>query len=235
FMMWFVLSEQSRYIVALAVPLSVLAGGAVLRLPAGKFLAAAILVQALVSFWVVKTMRFDQQVQVVTGKLSADDYRRASISFYEPARYLNQVVGKTGRVALYDEVFGFLLDVPYIWANPGHSNELGYDWMASGDDLGKNFSSQGITHVYVHIQSPNDPETQRWLLTTGLTGPVQPYTRRERDDHWDDLNWRSKALIGQAIAIGWLRVDKTFGPSRIVFRVDESAQTVSHPRSIGRP
>jgi 4-amino-4-deoxy-L-arabinose transferase-like glycosyltransferase len=230
--MWFVLSEQSRYIIALGVPLSVMAGGAILRLRVGTVLAAAVVVQALYSFYLLKTFRFDTQVKVVTGSIPAGEYRKA-IPFYDPAQYLNETVG-TGRVALFDEVFGFLLDVPYFWANPGHTNELGYDAMASGKDLAMALRAKGITYVYVNLVPPGtdrqNPDFQRWLETTGLSATagasegwrpaVKPYTTDEWKQHMEDLNWRAKAVLGDAMATGWLALEKQFG-SRLVFKVQD--------------
>jgi len=223
FAMWFVLSEQSRYIIALGVPLSVLAGGGVLRLRARHFLAAAIVVQAVISLYVVKTMRFDTQAQIVAGKVSAQDYMSQAVPFYDSAQYLNDVA-KGGRVALYDEVFGYLLDVPYLWANPGHSNELGYEHMSTSEDLVAALKREGVTHIYVDLvpvgSSPNDPNIQRWLATTGLSGAPQPYSADEKKANWADLNWRSKALLGEAIASGRLELVKMFEhPPRAVFSV----------------
>lgn len=223
FGMWFVLSEQSRYIIALAVPLSVLAGGAVVRLRAGQFFAGAAVIQALVSFYVVKTTRFDNQVQVVAGQVTPDQYRAASISFYDPAQFLNRTA-KGGRVALYDEVFGFLLDVPYLWANPGHSNELGYEKMQTGDDLVAALTREGITHVYVNLYppgtDPNNPELKRWLQTLGLQGAAQPYTPEEKTKLMPDLNWRAKVLLGEAIASHRLELKQVFQkPPRLVFTI----------------
>ncbi|HVT10991.1 MAG TPA: glycosyltransferase family 39 protein [Fimbriimonadaceae bacterium] len=223
FAMWFVLSEQSRYIVALAVPLSVLAGGGVLRLRAGPFLAGAAVLQALISFYVVKDQRFDAQLQVETGQVTTDQYMSALTKFYEPAQYLNQNV-KGGRVALYDEVFGFLLDVPYLWANPGHSNELGYEAMQTGDDLVAALQREGVTYVYVNLlpagSDPNNPQFKRWLQTLGLQGSAQPYTLEEKAKLMPDLNWRAKVLLGEAIASHRLVLEKVFErPPRLIFRM----------------
>jgi hypothetical protein len=210
--MWFVLSEQSRYIIALGIPLSVLAGGAVLRLRIGTVLAGAIVVQALYSFYLLKTFRFDTQVKVVTGSIPAEDYRK-SVRFYEPAQYLNQTVG-TGRVALFDEVFGFLLDVPYFWANPGHSNELGYESMQTADDFVRSLKQHGFTHVYLEAAGA-DP---KWIASFGFDGSPQPYPGEERSELMQDLNWRWKILLGEAVASHKLEMDRAFG-SRLVFRV----------------
>lgn len=226
--MWFVLSEQSRYIIALAVPLSVLAGGGVTRLRAGPALAGAIAVQALFSLYLMKSYgfgsdqsRFDKQLQVVTGRLTRDEYMKASVGFYDPAQTLNDIV-KGGRVALYDEVFGYLLDVPYFWANPGHTTELGYDSMKSGADLIAALKGHEINYVYINIIPPgssrNDLSLQRWLSAAGIGGPPQPYTDVEKSQHRGDTNWWSKMVLADAIAQHQLEPVKEFGP-RVIFRV----------------
>ncbi len=223
FGMWFVLSEQSRYIIALGVPLSVLAGGAVVRLRSGRFLAAAIAIQALVSFYVVKSLRFDDEIRVVTGQTSLDDYMKHT-AFYAISKTLNEDV-KGGRVALFDEVFGFFLDVPYLWANPGHSNELGYDKMATAGDLVSALKRDGVTHVYVNLippgSDPSDPELRRWLVTLGLDGLPQPYSPEERAKKMPDLNWRQKILLGEAIASNKLEIVERFGSTKLLLRLPE--------------
>lgn len=217
--MWFVLSEQSRYIIALGVPLSVLAGGAVARLRAGPVLAGAIAVQTVATFYVFKTQRFDAQIQVATGKVSRADYLAATVPFYEPAEFLNQEA-KGGRVALYDEVFGFVLDVPYLWANPGHSNELGYASMKTGADLISALRGEGVTDVYVNlsIYPPSDPDYQRWLQAAGIGTAANPYSDEEWRRHEGDLNWKAKALLAEEIREGRLELVKAFG-RRLIYRI----------------
>lgn len=217
--MWFALSQQSRYIIALGVPLSVLAGGAVARLRAGPIMAGAIAVQALATFFVFKTQRFDAQIQVATGKISRADYLQATVPFYAPAEYLNEEA-KGGRVALYDEVFGFLLDVPYLWANPGHSNELGYESMKTGSDLVAALRREGVTDVYVNlaIYPPTDPDYQRWLQAAGIGTVAVPYSAEDWRMHAGDRNWKAKALLAEAIAGGRLEMVKAFG-RRLIYRI----------------
>jgi hypothetical protein len=189
--------------------------------------------QALASFYVLKAFsadgreaRFDEQLQVISGRLPAEDYMKRSVGFFEPSRYLNEVA-KGGRVALYDEVFGYLLDVPYFWANPGHTTELGYERMTSGADLWKALRDKGITHVYVNLRPAgtdvNDANYRKWIATLGLEGPPQPYTDTEKAEIMSspDLNRRQKLVLGEAIASGWLTDPKRFGASRIVYRVSD--------------
>jgi hypothetical protein len=219
FAMWFVLSEQSRYIVALGVPLTVMAGGAVVRLRAGPVLAGAIIVQALMSFYADKALRLDQQLPVVAGKVSRQEYLEQSVGFAKPAEYLNQVA-REGKVALYDEVFGYLLDVPYFWANPGHTSELGYADMETGADLADRLKSLGFTHVYVNLLPPGtnreDPDIQAWLASMGLQGPPVPFPPERRAELMKDLNWRAKILLAEAIAAGRFVPVQSFGPRLIL-------------------
>jgi hypothetical protein len=216
--MWFVLSEQSRYIIALCVPLAVLAGGGVSKLRAGPVLAGGLVLQSLVSFYVIKAGRFDQQIQVVAGKVSEDNYLESTVEFYEPAKYLNQT-GSGGRVALYDEVFGYFLDMPYLWANPGHSNELGYERMQTADDLIASLKREGVTTVYLNLAHP-DEQIRRWTQTFGIARAAQPYGATERAHLMEDLNWRSKILLGEAIASHKLEITKVFDkPTRLILAV----------------
>lgn len=215
--MWFVLSEQSRYIIALCVPLCVLLGGGIVRLRAGPVLAGVTVLQALYSFYLLKVFRIDQQLQAVTGQVDRGQYLKATVGFYEPAQSLNEIVG-SGKVALYDEVFGYLLDVPYIWANPGHTTELGYEKMSTGDDLARSLRAHGITHIYLNlsIYPRGDESVQKWAAAAGLRGAPVPYSEAEREEKMADLGWRWKILLAEAVASGKLRLVNAFG-SRLIF------------------
>lgn len=218
-LMWFVLSEQSRYIIALAVPMAALSGGAITRLKVGPVLACGAVLQAGYSFWILHVERLQPQMQVVLGKVSPDDYRSGTIGFYAPAQYLNQTV-KSGRVALYDEVFGFLLDVPYFWANPGHSTEMGYDRMQTADDLVAAFKRENITYVYLNlsIYPQDDPGFVEWTRAMGFGTNPEPYSSDRRSALMNDMGWRWKVLLAEAISHKKLVLEKNFGP-RLVFRV----------------
>jgi len=216
--MWFFLSQQSRYILGLSVPLCILAGGA-LRLPGGRIMTAAVSVQAVAAFYIIASTVVSSQIQTVLGRTSAETYRTASISFYEPAKWLNENA-KDGKVALYDEVFGYLLDVPYIWANPGHTTEMGYEQMATAQDLVDSLKRMGVTHVYLNL-SLSDPEfSQRWGMAAGLGDQPTPLDPAERESLMNDLQVRWKPLLAEAIAERKLTPEQSFGP-RLIFRIAE--------------
>ncbi len=215
--MWFVLSEQSRYMVPLVLPLAVLLGGGVRRLQWGPLLAGVAGVQAAYSLWVLETDRVTQQMLVITGKMTPEEYQKATISFYEPAQAINQQV-MGGKVALYDETFGFLLDVPYMWANPGHSTEIPYDDMKTGQDFADGMKKLGFTHVYVNAPAMLGAResVDAWYASTGLNG--KPVAWPDHDSTLANWEVKYKSLIADAIAGGQLVPVQQFRGGRLLLK-----------------
>lgn len=212
-LMWFALSQQSRYILSLAPILAVLTGGAVATL-GYRWLWIALGVQTLTTFGVQNSVLTSRQITA----LSETAVPRGG--FEEPARWLNANVPKDGGVALFDEVFGYLLDVPYIWASPGHTTTTGWEGMQSGDDLATRLRDLGMTQAYLNlaIYSSNDPSTQRWIAAMGLAGPPVPYTSEEIYAVGTDLRNRWRVLFADAVARGRMRPVQAFGRS-VVFEI----------------
>jgi hypothetical protein len=217
--MWFVLSQQSRYIVPLMLPLAALLGGAVRKLQLGPLVAGVTVLQAVYSLWVLEADRVIQQMQVITGKISAEDYQKAHISFYEPAQLINTEAAG-GKVALYDETFGYLLDVPYMWANPGHSTEIPYDEMKTGADYAAAMKKLGFTHVYVNVRAMEGSADAigAWYGETGLLGKVSPMP--ERQETLGDWVTKYKILIADAIAAGLLKPVQQFRNGNILLKFE---------------
>ena len=235
-LLWFFLSEQSRYILGLMLPLCVLCGGALTQLKA-RILAPIAGLQALVALIVIAFEGyivvpgyeahnlFLDKLDVVLGKTSPDDYQKHHNGFYEPAQYLNQTV-KGGRVALFDEVFGFLLDVPYFWANPGHSTEIGWETLTTPQEMVASFKQLGFTHVYINLGEMFGRDQDSivvWLQAAGISpdGMKLPYPTAPKDI--PDARNRYKVLLAQAVDQGLLLPEKEFRngqlPTRIVFSV----------------
>lgn len=154
FLMWFALSQQSRYALNMTIPLCLLAGGAVARLRAGPILAALASAQGMYSLWLIKGVTVDPKLPVIVGKVSNEDYLLAVVPFYEAAQTINEDTSAR-KVVLYDEVFGYYLNTPYLWGNPGHSAVFDYEAMPDGNGLVAALRSQGVTHLYVSfVQEP---------------------------------------------------------------------------------
>lgn len=168
--MWFFLSQQSRYILSVAPLLALLAGGAVIRLRAGPLVALALVAQAGYTFWLLKTSLVDAQLPVVLGRVDRQDWVASRAPFAEAARDINQLP-KTTKVALFDEVFGHFLDVPYLWANPAHSNLVNVPPDGDAAKFIANLRDLGCTHVYWSWQFMASEERER---TWALLQPREP-------------------------------------------------------------
>ncbi len=210
-LMWFFLSQQSRYVVPLCVPLAVLGGGAIKRLKAGAALAAVIGIQAAYSLYLVYDQRFQVQSQAAFGKVSLEDYQTQTVAFYEASQAINKEV-QNGKVALYDEVFGSFLDVPYVWANPPHSQIIPYDSLNTGAEYSDAMKKLGFTHIYISTSGvvKDAGFVKKWVAAMGLSGDPVPFSDTERKAMLE--NWQDKwmVLLSDAVAQHLIAPDKGF-------------------------
>lgn len=207
---WFVLTQQSRYIVALGVPLAMLGAQLTNRRGFGSLMASLATVQAIATIYLYHSRLFTHQMQVVTGSVSREEYQARRIPFYVPAQAINQL-GPNTKVALFDEVFGFLLDVPYYWANPGHSTQIPYDSIQTGEQFTRRMKEMGFTHAYLNLRAQS-PETAA-AMQNALSGQPLPVALRDQAMG----NWQVKfnPLIADSVRSGHMSVVQSFGnPSR---------------------
>jgi hypothetical protein len=218
-LMWFFLSEQSRYVVPLCVPLAVLAGGGAMRLKVGQLLSGVIVLQSAYSLYLVYTERFIGQADVAFGKVSAEDYQAHSIGFYDPSRQINKLAAG-GKVALYDEVFGYLLDVPYIWANPPHSMLIPYDSIHDGATYAEDMKKLGFTDIYISTSRlVKDPEfVKRWIAAMGFTATPTPFSAAERQGLISDWKQAWMVWLADAVRDHRIEVEGTFKQG-ILFKI----------------
>jgi 4-amino-4-deoxy-L-arabinose transferase-like glycosyltransferase len=226
--MWFGLSQQARYILGLMLPLAMYAGVGVRRLPVGPLIGAGIVVQALATLvgltrWhdvAPEESKFVEQFRVALGVTSPEDYRKKYVGFAEPAARLNELA-KGGRVGLFDEVFGFYLDVPYFWATPGHSTEIGYAGLKDGPGFADSLRRLGITYAYLNLSlyGQTDPTYVRWVSALGIEGTPVPYTESEIRAQGTDIRNRWKVLFADAVAKGRLHLVDRVG-RRLIFEVN---------------
>ncbi len=173
---WFVLSQQSRYLTALAVPAAALLGIHLTGRSLKHVLPALTVLQALTSAWLM--VRLEAVSPSGFGK-------PPQIPFAALAGQLN-TMPEVQKVALYDEVFGYFLDKPYMWANPGHSDKFDAD---TAEGLIAQFKASGITHVY-HSLAFSAPEQRSRLVSALFESPgTYAPTQAEMDD--PNLRWQA--------------------------------------------
>ncbi len=204
-LMWFVLSQQSRYVLGFLPPLALLAGGAAVSLRAGPLLMGVIALQALYSGWLLNFAMLRDRLPVLLGRISPEEYRDRRIPFAAPARAIDRF-GPGTKVALYDEVFGYCLNVPYFWANPGHSSLIPYADLSSGDAWSKAMLKLGFTHVYVNLTYSDE----RFREAIGLLGPLRPYTETEKTALNADLRTAWRVLLAESVETGDLQLVERF-------------------------
>lgn len=227
-LIWFVLTQQSRYIVTLAVPLALIAGQLTTRKGFAPIMGALAGIQTLVSLYVLNTGRFSDQMLAVTGKVTPEEYQAQRIPLYEPAQEINKL-GRNVKVALYDEVFGYVLDVPYFWANPGHGTMIPYDSMQSGADYAEAMKKLGFTHVLINMIENNRADLKPpeqiilgQLMLAAMSG--QPFPEPYRKQFMDNWEVKFKVLISEAAGAGKLTMVQSFGrpdrpPRFILFKL----------------
>ncbi|MCW5943540.1 MAG: hypothetical protein KIS66_15015 [Fimbriimonadaceae bacterium] len=198
FALWFVLSQQSRYAINFGVPMAALVGGAVASLRAGPVLAAFVALQAFYTVYLTRTLVTDGQVKTALG-LQSREAMVAKGPFYTPAKLLNELAAG-GKVALFDEVFGYFLDVPYFWANPGHSTEIPYPELKTGAEFVEALKAMGFTHVYLNLQYQEKGFRARWFEAMNRGG--RPFEGEERAALFADRRTQWKALLADAVASG---------------------------------
>jgi hypothetical protein len=150
---WFVLTQQSRYLLPITAPLAVVAAAVVanlevdlVRWPAGAFVALLLLLHVHWGWSEILT----RTLPVVTGQISRDDYLRRSFGPYEAMQYLNGLPGRV-KVSFYQETRGFYLDRDYMWANPLQNTLIPYEKFHRGEELVRFLKTRlGITHVLLN-------------------------------------------------------------------------------------
>ena len=206
-LMWFALSEQSRYIIGFFVPVA-LAVATVEGFTA-RLLRVAVGVQAALTAYVLYSSVTTTQLEVLGGK-------RPEPAFSEVADELNKVV-KSGRVALFEEVFGFYLDVPYFWANPGHSTEIGYENLHDGDAFADSLKKLGCTHAYLKLDRTEVSQSMVEAMQA-TTGPVPNLDSPDIRNRW-------RGLFVDAVRKGRITPMKQFR-SGIAFEIHSSRYSI---------
>lgn len=215
--MWFFLSQQSRYLTSLALPLCALAGASVSLIRAGPLMVVLILAQVGYSSWLVYRLSFESKYFFLRSKMQKTEYYGlAGPAIGEVAHEIDALAGD-GKIALYDEVFGFFFNKPYIWANPGHSTIIDYDACLSGADLAGQLRQAGVSVVVLNLAVGSQATVGRWLEASGLTEGGTPYSKEETEEAFKDRRTKWRVLLADAVRSGYLVLEMRGNP--LVFRL----------------
>ncbi len=208
--LWFALSQQSRYLAGLFIPVMIVGSGLIARVKLGQVVAGAIGLQAGLTLYLHHSLVSTNQMKVVLESIDSKEYRNSTVGFAKAAVIINDEV-KPKRIALFNELFGFLLDVPYYWANPGHSTEIGYDQLKDGKGLAESLKRLGCSHVYLNLSKSIEPDGETIAAAIGLGGQVVPVSAEEVTRMSEDLRNRWKLLVIDAVVSGSFVLVKPVG------------------------
>jgi hypothetical protein len=162
---WFVLSQQSRYLLPIAAPLAVAAVAVVPNLEwdlsrwaAGAFVTVVLLLHGQWGW----SQIVPHDAPVVLGQETADQYLRHTFPPYAACEFINTLPANS-RIALYQEPRGFYLDRDYLWANPLQNTLIPYDSLTRGAELVRFLRTHlGVTHVLINNSLVPGSENSNW-------------------------------------------------------------------------
>jgi hypothetical protein len=229
---WFALSQQSRYILTLVVPMLYFFAKALDWKPMSKLVTGCLAIQVVASIWIYKESMLNERLPVLIGAITRDEFLGGyklddgtqvpgHVETYNLSKFIDKDSNVT-KVALFDEVFGYYLNKPYFWATPGHTTEMDYANIKTSDEFVTNLKKLGISHVYLKVRlEKGTPELEVFEKSAGLTGetPV-PYSESVRNDQMVDQRNKWRVLFAEAVASKKLTLVNAFSKTRFLFKIE---------------
>lgn len=157
---WFVLSQQSRYFIPVLAVLSICAAVGALQLSVHSTrtsrLVGATLALAVVPLLVLNVFIRQFVVPVALGIQSRDHFLTLALPGYQVLQYANEMLPRHAKIALYGYPFGYYLDRDYMWADEGHHTLIPYRRYTSPGQLVRRWRELGVTHVLISRQFAGD-------------------------------------------------------------------------------
>lgn len=151
---WFMLTQQSRYLLPTLALLAVLVSVLVYRESRLRFARAALwgafILTAVFGLWTMYPA-FVEAAPVVAGAESSDQYLSRAVDTYDAQKWMNEELPRGAVVALYGDTRGFYLDRKYVWADYGHDARFSIKHK-SVEELLNNLKQHGVTHAMVNLR-----------------------------------------------------------------------------------
>ena len=150
-LIWFMLSQQSRYLIPNFAIASVLIGAISYSDKRYRVTRGALMLCfVLTAFFGILTLYPQDQstYSYVCGNETREQYLERTLGIYSAQEWINETLPGSAKVALYGDTRGFYLDRDYVWADPGH-NTVFSGKIDSVDELIRCLHSRGVTHALV--------------------------------------------------------------------------------------
>lgn len=152
YVIWFFLTQQSRYLIPVFGLASVLIawtlyGGVRLRRSC-KAVWVVFAFTALFGVWTLAPA-IRQSAPFVFGLRTRDQYLERALDTYDAQRWMNRSLPADAAVALFGDTRGFYLDRRYVWADYGHNAEFSVRHR-SANAFADYLVRRGLTHAMVN-------------------------------------------------------------------------------------
>ena len=153
FIVWFLMTQQSRYLLPAFGIMAVGAGGVMASLPrlrVARFAAyCAAFTSAALSIFILACMCAETG-PVALGFESQDAYLSSKLDTYRAISYINKNTAVDSKVILYGDTRGFYLERDYMWGDPGHNALIPYADLSDAEGLIEFLSELGVTHALLN-------------------------------------------------------------------------------------
>jgi hypothetical protein len=153
-LLWFALTQQSRYLFPVYGLLGALSAGLAYKMESIKILKTGLwvifTVTALCGLYTIIPLAIDRSA-VAFGSESSSDYLSRSVDVYRADNYINENLPKDAKVALFGDTRGLYLNRDFAWADWGHNTRFSREYTNS-TDLMLYLRSQGFTHTLVNLR-----------------------------------------------------------------------------------
>lgn len=153
-LIWFALTQQSRYLIPTLAVLAPLATGLLWRemrfQKARPAWWAMVVATALFGLWTILPAS-KQALPCVLGLQDRGEYLNNTLDIYPAVQFVNDNLPANAKLALFGDTRGFYLDCNYVWADYGHNLRFSKH-CRSLEDFMRLMKSEGVTHALVNFR-----------------------------------------------------------------------------------
>ncbi len=169
---WFVLMQQSRYLIGVLPLLSIVAAAGVesanRQWRIGRYVVNLFLAFSVGLTLLMGILMSMNSAPAALGIEPRSEYVSRTLDVYDAESYINTTLPRTARIVMLDEVRGFYLEREYIWGNPQHHTLIPWSTFKDGRDMVNGLEKMGYTHLLLNWKFSNPGSPQMKLLTDAI-------------------------------------------------------------------
>jgi hypothetical protein len=181
---WFLLSQQTRFLAPVVPALCVLSATAGRRLMQKGWLSLVFQCMVVVMMAAELPCWYPDQVQLwsdrlgyLGGRVSREEFLRSHIEPFSAFEYCNQRLPADARILLFPyENRGYYLDRPYMWGNLITQRYIRFEQFKDAHALWQGLQALGVTHIL------DRPAFTHATFARGLALPSWEHDRRTMDE-----------------------------------------------------